>query len=164
MNDSRLFKIFAYGAFVWALVFALMSFYWAAGGMIGLGTLGEGMEALARARDAELLAITWITGGLKLLAGFCVLALAQNWFTFLPRRLFHLGTWAAGILFLLYALANFVQHGRMAAGISPIPDLLGSMTAVHWHLLLWDPFWLAGGLLFSGSAWLYRRHQRGAIG
>jgi len=45
----------------------------------------------------------------------------------------------------------------MAAGISSIPDLLGSMTAVRWHLLFWDPFWLLGGILFVTSAVQFNR-------
>jgi hypothetical protein len=41
----------AYGACVWALAFALMSFYWAAGGLAAIDTIGGEPERLARARD-----------------------------------------------------------------------------------------------------------------
>lgn len=149
----------AYAAAAWAFVFALMSFYWAAGGTLGVNTLGEGMLALALARDPELLTLTWITGVLKVIAGLVALALVQKWGSAIPHRLLLLGAWGAGLLFILYAAANFVQHGLMAAGANDIPALLGSMAAVRWHLFFWDPFWLLGGLLFVGAAWSHRRSR-----
>ena len=35
----------------------------------------------------------------------------------------------------------------MAIGAISTPDALGTH-ALRWHLALWDPVWLAGGLLF----------------
>jgi hypothetical protein len=57
-----------------------------------------------------------------------------------------------GLLLVVYGIANFVQHGLMAAGIIPIPASFGA-EALPWHLLVWNPWWLAGGLLFVALAW-----------
>lgn len=147
----------AYAAAAWAFVFAALSFYWAAGGLVGAETLGEGMVELALARDPNLIALTWITGILKVIAGLVALALVQLWGRKLPRRLLLVAAWGAGVIFLLYGGANLIQHGRMAAGVNRIPDLLGSVAAVRWHLFFWDPFWLLGGVLFILTAWYARR-------
>jgi hypothetical protein len=56
----------------------------------------------------------------------------------------------------LYPVANFVQHALMVTGAIGTPDALGSH-AVGWHLALWDPFWLVGGLLFLAAARAFQR-------
>jgi hypothetical protein len=38
----------------------------------------------------------------------------------------------------------------MALGAIDTPDALGT-TALPWHLALWDPFWLVGGVLFLAA-------------
>jgi hypothetical protein len=142
----------AYAAAAWSFVFAAMSFYWAAGGLIGAETLGDGIKALALARDSELLTLTWITGGLKVIAGLLALSLVQSWGRIIPRRLRLIGAWGAAVLFLLYGIGNLIQHALIAIGTAPIPNLLGSMNAVRWHLFFWDPFWIVGGILFALAA------------
>ncbi len=148
---------FAYAAAVWAFIFAALSFYWAAGGMIGANTLGEGIERLALARDPELLSITGITGGLKVIAGVLALALVQPWGRHIPRWLLRLAAWGAGLLFLGYGVINTIQHAMMIVDPTKIGELLGSVDAVRWHLALWDPFWMVGGLLFIAAAYTFGR-------
>jgi hypothetical protein len=150
-------KTVAYAAAAWAFIFAAMSFYWALGGMIGAETLGTAIAELARSRDAELLTITAITGVLKAAAGVAVMALVQQWGSLFPRWLLRVGVWTAGIIFVVYALVNFVQHGLMVFGINDIAPMIGTRTAVLWHFLFWDPFWLLGGVLFILSARRYGR-------
>jgi hypothetical protein len=70
-----------------------------------------------------------------------------------------LATWPAGVLLALYGVALLVQHGLMAAGVTDIPSGLGR-TALLWHLLVWDPFWLLGGILFALAGWYYRQETR----
>jgi hypothetical protein len=73
--------------------------------------------------------------------------------------------WSAAALLIVHAVANLVDHGLMEAGVRNIPEALGS-DAVRWHLLLWDPWWLLGGVLFAVAAWQYRRAcvTRGGLG
>lgn len=153
---------FAYAAAVWAFVFAALSFYWAAGGRVGVMTLGEGIERLALARDPELIATTWITGVLKGIAGLLALALVQRWGRVFPRRVLRLGARGASLVFLGYGIVNVIQHAMMIADPSRIGELLGSVEAVRWHLALWDPFWIIGGLLFSGAAYYFGRETAAA--
>jgi hypothetical protein len=152
-------KWIAYAAAVWAFIFAAMSFYWALGGMTGAETLGTGIAELARERDSEILMITWITGILKAAAGVAVLALIQPWGRMFPRWLLRLGVWAAGIIFVVYALVNLIQHGLMGLGVNEIAPMIGTSSAVLWHLLFWDPFWLLGGVLFILTVRRYGRDQ-----
>ncbi len=75
----------------------------------------------------------------------------QPWGWRLPRRLLLVLGAATGAGITLYAVANLVQHALMATGAIITPDALGTH-AVPWHLALWDPFWLIGGLLFIVAA------------
>jgi Protein of unknown function (DUF3995) len=140
-------------------VFAAISFYWAAGGTVGLETLGAEIEREALAREPETVALVWLTGGLKVVGGLLALALVPLWSSRLPRSAVLVLAWATGVLLLAYGAANFVQHGLMEAGAIDTPAALGS-SAVTWHLALWDPVWLAGGILFTAAARRYGRATR----
>jgi hypothetical protein len=137
-------------------VFAASSFYWAVGGTVGLETVGNELERRAEAREPGMVAEVWAAAGLKILAGLLALALVRPWGRALPRRLLVIGSWATGSLLTLYGAANLIQHGLMEIGVAGVPDDLGE-TAVTWHLVLWDPFWLLGGLLFLAAARVYTR-------
>jgi Protein of unknown function (DUF3995) len=137
----------AYAACAWAVAFALPSFYWAAGGSIGAEPIAADVEKAGLSNPAVLA----ITGILKLLAGMVALALARRWGGRLSRRLLGVAASGAGGLFVVYALANFVDHGLMQSGARGVPEALGRY-ALHWHLLLWDPWWLLGGVLFLATA------------
>jgi Protein of unknown function (DUF3995) len=65
-------------AAAWALAFAAISFYWAAGGEVGLETVGEEIERDALAREPDAIALVWVTGGLKVLGAGLALALARR--------------------------------------------------------------------------------------
>jgi hypothetical protein len=146
----------AWAAAAWAFLFAALSFAWAIGAMAGAGwgaeTTGKVFEELVKERDTSLIVSLWVTGALKAVAGLLALALVQAWGRHVPRR-WRLGAaWLAGAGMTLYGLANFVDHGLMLSGVRGIPDGLGE-TAAWWHLLLWDPFWTLGGVLFIAAAW-----------
>ncbi|HEV2761079.1 MAG TPA: DUF3995 domain-containing protein [Acidimicrobiales bacterium] len=92
----------AYAAAAVAFVFALVSLYWAAGGMAGMGTLGGEIERLGRARDPDLVAATWAATVLKLLGALLALALVRSWGRRLPRRLLLVTAWAGAVVLTLY--------------------------------------------------------------
>src|SRR5260370_40204353 len=69
----------AYVAFAWGLAFAAISFYWGAGGIHGLDTLGGSLERLARAHDRTIFIAVWVTGFLKVFGSLLALALAGGW-------------------------------------------------------------------------------------
>ena len=149
----------AYAACAWALAFAALSVYWAAGGTAGAETIGEAITKPVLARDPGWVALLWATGALKMLGGLFALALVQPWGRGIPRWMRLSGAWGAGALLLLYGGASMIQFGLMAAGALSVPASVGA-TAVRWHLLLWEPWWMLGGVLFMATAWLAGR--RGA--
>jgi hypothetical protein len=131
-------------AAAWAFLFAAQSFYGAAGGLFGIETFGHEIERLARERDSTFIATVWVTGTLKVAAGIVVLLADRS------RRL-RFATGALGGIFLVYGGANLIQHALMAIGAIDTPDGLGSV-ARTWHLVLWDPWWMLGGVLFLAAA------------
>lgn len=148
----------AYAACAWAAVFAAMSFYWAAGGTAGADTIGNVIRTPALARDPTFVAILWITGGLKAIAGLLALALVRPWGRIIPRWMLVTAGWGTGLLLVLYGGANLAVRGLMAIGIINTPASMHS-TAARWHLLLWDPWWTLGGLLFLAAIWYYGRRS-----
>jgi uncharacterized protein DUF3995 len=146
-----------YAACAWAFAFAAISFYWAAGGTVGAETIGPAI--VSQAHEPTFIAILWITGALKLLGGAVALALVQPWGRRLPRWILLAAAWIGGGGAILYGGASFVQHVLMATGAIDIPAGLGA-TAMRWHLVLWDPWWVVGGILFVTAAWLAHYSER----
>jgi hypothetical protein len=83
--------------------------------------------------------------------------LAATWGEGIFRLLLLIAGWGTGIVLFLYGVALFIQHGLMAADVIDIPSAIGSITAVRWHLLVWDPYWFLGGVLFIRAAKAFRR-------
>ncbi|MGI8855695.1 MAG: DUF3995 domain-containing protein [Thermomicrobiales bacterium] len=148
-----------YAACIWAFVFAAISFYWAAGGRAGAATNAPAITAHVLARDPGWIAILWATGVLKVVAGLLALALVRPWGRVFPRWLLMIAAWGAVALMGLYeGAASMIQHALMVTGVIATPTGLGSRSA-RWHLLLWDPWWLVGGLLFAAAGWYYHYHR-----
>jgi Protein of unknown function (DUF3995) len=145
-------------AAAWAILFALLSLYWALGGTAGGGTLGVELERLAVERDPAVVLALWASVLFKLAGAGIVLALVESRG---PRRPLLALVWLAGAAMTLYGLANLVQHALMATGAIATPAGLGT-AAVPWHLALWDPIWIAGGVLFLATAWLVGRAPQGS--
>lgn len=148
-------------AAAWSVSFALPSLYWAAGGTLGAGTIGPAVEGPALAREPAFVAFLWATASAKLLGGLLGLMLAGRLLRAVPHRMTVLAGWMVAALLLLYGAANGVQHVLMAAGVVAVPAGIGRH-ALLWHLLLWDPVWLAGGVLFALAALHHRRAARGS--
>ncbi|WP_240351061.1 DUF3995 domain-containing protein [Streptomyces olivoreticuli] len=143
-----------------AFGFALVSFYWAAGGTALLETLGGKLEELARERDSSLIAGVWLTGAAKGVGGLLSLALVQRWGRRLPRRLLltlgRVGTVAlsayGGILIAVQALVALDLV---------VPDTPPNWTALLWHLFVWDMSFLVWGILLGLATRHYsKRHPR----
>ncbi|MQA02404.1 MAG: DUF3995 domain-containing protein [Streptosporangiales bacterium] len=144
----------AHAAAVWSFAFAAMSFYWAAGGEVGSGTFGGTIESVRE--SGWFVALVWFTGALKAAGGLLALALVRPWGARFPRKLLLLASTAAGGVLAGYALLNLGARALQAVGVLATPASMYS-AAAWWHLLLWDPWFLAGGVLFLLAAW----HGRG---
>jgi hypothetical protein len=155
----RSIRSFAISAAVWAFLFAATNLYWGLGGTFGIETLGQGIAEMADARDAELLLMNWVSVAGKFALGLLALALLLPWSKRISYFL-HVSTWIGGILLTLYGVGNVIQHALMLIGSIPVARLLRSLDAVRWHLLLWDPLWLIGGILFLLLAKNYQKTKR----
>lgn len=140
----------AYAACAWSFLFAVPSFYWAAGGTAGMGSLGPGVAAMAR--DPWFVALVWATGVAKVLAGFLALALVRPWGQSIPRWMLLAGAWGGGALLFLHG-GDFVVQGALALGGFVEVPAPATLTAIRWQTFLWGPWFLLGGLLFCIAAW-----------
>jgi hypothetical protein len=148
-----------YGAFAVGLLYALVSAYWAAGGRAGVDTLGGSLAKLARERDPALIAIVWVTAALKL--GGAVLGLAvTRQQTALPRLLVIVASWGASALLVLYGGILVVVQGLVQLGVLHASETV-DWRAFHWHLYLWDPWFLLWGLLLGAATVSFTRRTRG---
>jgi len=144
----------AYAACAWSLVFAAASFYWALGGTFLSRT--QSPQILELAAEPWFVAFVWLTGLLKVLAGVLALSLVRGWGEAFPRWLRRAGVWSVSLVLTLYGGANLAARGLMALGVLETPASMRSAAAT-WHLILWDPWFLLGGVLFLASAWWYSR-------
>jgi hypothetical protein len=150
-----------YAACAWALVFAAMSFYWAVGGTFGIETQAESIQAAARDRDAEFVAVLWATGALKVAGAGLALALVQQWGRMIPRRLLLVAAWVTSGGILLYGGLNFIVGVAVALlRAIDVVETPADTSAFWWHLLLWDPWWMLGGVLYCMAAWYFQRRPR----
>ncbi|MPZ98987.1 MAG: DUF3995 domain-containing protein [Dehalococcoidia bacterium] len=146
----------AYAAAAWSLIFAIPSFYWAAGGTFGLDTLARSFEEAGESPEAAEVAVVAATAIAKVIGGVLALALVSDRGRAIPRRLLLLAAWGVAALLLVYAVANTVQHALFVSGALDTPGGLGGYAA-RWHLFFWDPWWLLGGVLFALAAREYGR-------
>ncbi|KUP97183.1 hypothetical protein AC529_08045 [Thermobifida cellulosilytica TB100] len=148
----------AYGAAVWALLFAAVSFYWALGGTALLDTIGEAVTGPALSGDPAVVAAVWLSALLKLAGVPGALALAQRWGTLFPRWLVLLAGWGVTALLCLYGGASLVQQVLMVAGVVDVSAAFRPV--LLWHLFLWTPVWLAGGVLYGIATFFFARATR----
>ena len=149
----------AYAACALALLSAVPSFYWALGGTAGLDTLGGTIEELGRAHDPRGVALGAVAGILKVAGGLLALALVRPWGRAVPRRLLLGAAWAASVVLtgyggLLVAVGALVLTGV----VSPAGPV--DRTALRWHVLVWDLWFLVWGLLLGVAAWHSGREAR----
>lgn len=143
---------FGYAASAWAFLFAALSFYWGMGGRLGTNTLGPAL--VAAANDPLFVALgLWVAGLVKVFGGLIALALVQEWGRRFPQLLLRTAAWMGGGFALLYGLASYIQHTLMMTGVLAVPAGLGAQAA-RWHMVLWDPWWILGGILFVITAQL----------
>lgn len=146
-----------YAAAALAFVSAAFSLYWVLGGTAGLSSLGGRIEELGRARDPEFIRLVWVIVAVKTAAGITALALVQPWGRRLPHRWLLFTAWIGAAVLTLYGglqetVLALVRFGFITATRPQDP-------AVQlWRLLLWEPWFIAWGILLGLAAW--RAHRR----
>lgn len=136
-----------FAAIAWAAAFAALSLYWAIGGEWAVDTIGGAVERLGREHDAAFVALLWVTAAFKVALAIPPLVLLRRPHDRRARWL----TAAIAVLLVLYGTASLLQHALMRSGAVAAPDEL-SDDELRWHLVLWDPVWIAGGVLFALAA------------
>jgi hypothetical protein len=149
----------AYAACALALLYAVPSFYWALGGTAGLDTVGGEIEQLGRSRDPAGVALGLGAGVLKVAGGLLALVLVRPWGRAIPRRLLLGAAWAASTVLTAYGGLLVAVGALVLTGlVSPSGPV--DRTALRWHVLLWDLWFLVWGLLLAVAAWHYGRESR----
>jgi Protein of unknown function (DUF3995) len=150
----------AYAACALAWLYAVPSFYWALGGTAGLDTVGGAVEELARTSDRAGVALGMGAGVLKVAGGLLALALVRPWGRAIPRRLLAGAAWTASVVLTAYGGLLVVAGALVLTGlITPAGPV--DRTALRWHVLLWDLWFLAWGLALGVAAWRSGREPRG---
>jgi hypothetical protein len=145
----------AYSAAAWAFAFAAVSFYWGLGGTVGLDTLSLELEQDAREGGATRFALTVPPGLAKLALGVLALALVHQRLLPLSGRVLVVLAWLAGIGLSLYGAVLTAEKALMKLNVVEVSESLRD-GRLDWYLFFWDPFWLAGGILFLLAAALTR--------
>jgi hypothetical protein len=153
----------AYAACGVGLTYAVVSFYWAFGGMVGVDTLGGRLEEVAREGDPTLLWLAGIAGVLKVAGAVVALALVRPWGRVVPRRLLLVMAWAGAVVLVVYG-GLYVAGGALA--LAGVVEVAGAedRTALWWHVLVWDLWFLVWGVLLGVAAWRFGRRDLSAAG
>lgn len=137
----------AYSAAVWAFLFGLLSLYWAAGGTWLLDTIGEAITAPALQGEPLMVAVVWASVLVKFAVVAPALGLVQSWGQAFPRWFLLWGGGLAAGLLVLYGGAGIIQQVLMVVGLVEVSATFAPV--LYWHLFLWSPYWLLGGVFFA---------------
>lgn len=148
-------RLGAYGSALLALLYALVSAYWTLGGTALLSTVGGPLEELARHPTAAAVALGAAVTAVKLAGAVLSLALVEAWGRRLPQQpLIRVAMAAAAVLTIYGGLLVVVGALALLGLFGPPP---ANATALRWHVLVWDLWFLLWGLLLGTAAW-QRRH------
>lgn len=154
---DRLLARTAYGAAALAALFALVSAYWAAGGTALLSTVGGTVEQVGRSGGTAAVGVGVLTVLLKAGGAALALALVRPWGDRLPRRLLEGTATVAGVVLALY---GGVLVGAGALALTGVFGPPSDPTALRWHVLVWDMWFLLWGALLLLAAVRRRRLRR----
>jgi hypothetical protein len=155
-SGGRALALTAYATCVVAALYAVVSFYWALGGTAGLDTLGGSLEELARKDDPMVLWLAGAAGMLKVAGAALALALVRPWGRVVPRRLLLAAVWAGSAVLVLYGGLYVIVGALVLAGVVDVSGTV-DRTALWWHVLVWDLWFLVWGVLLGLAARHYGR-------
>ena len=150
--QTRLAEWAAYATCGWAFLFAALSFFWAAGGRTGL----QPLEQAAASSGRVWIAINLSAGVLKALAGLMAVALVRSRGQRMYRKLLFVAVWVLGVGMCLYGGLGLVSDVLHVTGVINDPT---NREWFFWYLVLWDPWWVLGGILFVATTWFARQRD-----
>lgn len=156
--QHRLESVAKWLAISLGLANAAVSAYWLAGGTALLSTVGGEIEEWGRRRTAGVLVVLAIVVVVKSTAAALPLIVER----LRPTRLRRVGrtlAWVvAGVLTMYGGLLTVVGLMVQAGVVDASED--ADATALAWHAYLWDPWFLAWGIVLG--SWLWLSHHRPA--
>jgi len=134
------------------VLYAAISAYWALGGRWLLSTVGGSLEHVARGARGPVQAGLWAVVLLKLVASGLPTATTSSILRSRTATIVRRLTVAEAAVLTLYGLVLsivgwLVQAGLIAHGAG------ADRRALAWHAFLWDPWFLAWGLLVCATLW-----------
>ena len=148
-------RVSAYGSALLALLYVGVSAYWTLGGTALPSTIGGPLEELARHPTAAAVALGAAVAAAELAGVGLSLALVQGWGRRLPQRLLGWAATAAASVLTIYGGLLVVVGGLALLGVFGPPP--SDPAALRWHVMVWDLWFLLGGLLLGTAVW-QRRH------
>jgi hypothetical protein len=146
----------AYAAATVAFTYALVSLYWAFGGLGLVSTVGGYVQQFARRGGVNAVLVAAAATLAKVLGGLLALALVRPWGRAVPRRwLLALAVVASAVL-VVYGAANVAGAALTLSG-AVHPSGAVDRNALRWHLELWDLWFLLWGLALAVATEGYRR-------
>jgi hypothetical protein len=146
----------AYAAAIVALVYALVSLYWAVGGHALAGTVGGYVEQFARRGGAIAVLIALAATAAKVAGGLLALALVRPWGRVVPRGWLLTGSAGASVLLVVYGGLNVLAGALVLLDVIH-PGGRVDRTALRWHVGVWDLWFLLWGILLALAAFGYWR-------
>ncbi|MDE3721873.1 DUF3995 domain-containing protein [Nocardiopsis sp. N85] len=145
-------------ACVWAIAFAVPHFHWGMGGGRGL--------AVSAGPLAEERPLWFVAVGLWGVGVLCLAGGVLGWLLAGPR---HRGPAGWVIRALGWCACAVLSLRGIAVEVLLLIDTSGRVVDVSpeqrlWTLLLWNPWFLVGGLAFGLAAWRFRPSERGGTG
>ena len=128
---------------IWTVIFAGMSFYWAMGGMLGVRSLGGAIYEMSLNPEPSFVTMLWLTGFIKLFGVVLLLMLLVQWKKHLITPMLYYLAKFAGVFLFLYGFLNFITIALSAFNILDF-----DLDPTFWRLAFWEPFWMAGGVLY----------------
>lgn len=132
------------------VLYAAVSFYWALGGTALLDTVGGVFQKAGRNGSVGVDAVVWLTVALKLIAAGLGLAAVRR-----PARLgarrrrqVRATAWTAAAILTLYGGVLSITGWLVQAGVISAAAH-ADHRALRWHAFLWDPWFLAWGVLLA---------------
>jgi hypothetical protein len=115
-----------------------------------LDTVGGAFQRAGRTGSVGLVAVVWLTVLLKLLAAILglVIVLGRPPLAAAQRRLVRRMAWAAAVILIVYGGVLSITGWLVQLGIVS-PAANADHRALRWHAFLWDPWFLAWGLLLA---------------
>lgn len=101
----------------------------------------------------------WFVGFMKVAGGVLALALVQPWGEKrFPRWLLMAAGWGGTFLLVLYGAVNIAVQLLVVAGTIEAPADM-DWRGFYGHLYLWDPWFVAWGILLCLTTYAFTRRQ-----